>query len=177
MKSTLAERERFWCAQLRQYRNPVRQYLRRIPCTDDDRLEIEADLWALVVEHEDEIRAFADGWFVIRQALRSIAAERLRIWRHESVVDLNHPDQTAAPEPDNRCSNDLELCTWLNAVLGMLPEKQRWVLDFRYRWGFNDQHIAEVLGIASNSVRVYAMRGLKRLRTIVDAHPPPTQFI
>jgi RNA polymerase sigma-70 factor (sigma-E family) len=57
------------------------------------------------------------------------------------------------------------------AELSRLPAQQRAVLVLRYYEGFDDERIAQLLGIAAGTVRSYASRALATLRIEMSCEP------
>ena len=59
----------------------------------------------------------------------------------------------------------------LLAVLGQLPRAQRVTVVLRYLEGWDDAAIADALGIRQTTVRSHALRGLTRLRVLLEDPP------
>lgn len=64
-------------------------------------------------------------------------------------------------------SIDIEIDEGGHGLLNRLPNRERQVLELKIK-GYSDADIAEVLGIASSSVRVYIHRAYKRAQAVLN---------
>lgn len=67
-----------------------------------------------------------------------------------------------------------EIDTMVNAVSN-LPKQQKNLLYFKYMLEMKDYEIAEILGIASNSVREYLTRARRKTRELMEKECVPMQ--
>jgi len=108
------------------------------------------DRWSRVTEPEAYTRT-------------TMARLHISIWRRHRRETL-----TSAPPESGRTDGHLDRIdndTGLWARVARLPARQRAVLVLRYHEGFDDERIAEVLGISRGTVRSQAARALDKLRT------------
>ena len=63
-------------------------------------------------------------------------------------------------------SSDIEIEESVYGLLSRLPNRERQVLELKIK-GYNDSDVAEILGIASSSVRVYIHRAYKRTQAVL----------
>ena len=68
---------------------------------------------------------------------------------------------------DERIIHQEEITELRNAILE-LPEQQKDVLYFKYTLELNDAEIAEILGIAPDSVRQYLTRARRNAKELLD---------
>jgi DNA-directed RNA polymerase specialized sigma24 family protein len=157
-------REEIWRTLLANYDHRIRAYLRRIPCSTDEKDQIVWDVWGLAVLHETELQA-DDAWPVIAELTRQACRPYLRRWRYERfgggvqirLADVQAPDAT---------STDEFRCACVAAAMEKLTAHQRWAVEYRYRWGWPYWAVAAALECTSATARVHSHNGLVRLRAI-----------
>ncbi len=90
---------------------------------------------------------------------------------------LRRPERPMAEVPDEPAegtsSDPAECVSTRDTVrrgLAELPARHRTVLVLRHYAGYDDAAIADLLGCAEVTVRVYASKGAARLRAVLDEH-------
>jgi RNA polymerase sigma-70 factor (ECF subfamily) len=115
-----------------------------------------AEAFAQVIRRGEAVRR-PERW-VWTAGFRIAAGElkKRREYEEHRQEDVNMPEEAIA----------------VTLLLRRLPEKQRAVIVLHYYVDLPNQRIAEVLGIASATVRVHLTRGRKRLKELLmeDSH-------
>ncbi|HUH03313.1 MAG TPA: sigma-70 family RNA polymerase sigma factor [Kofleriaceae bacterium] len=131
---------------------------------------------ARVCERFDQLRdpAMADAWF--RRVLVTVCLQVLRRRRLRRVVSLLVPG--SAEPPSDAIAEDLpgadqELAQQgdtrrLMRALERLPAKQRAALVLRYGQDLSVGEVAEMLGVGQGTAKTHLVRGLKRLRALME---------
>lgn len=167
-------REVAWARLMSRYGRPLRAYLRR---TQADEVAVEDmlwDVWALAVDSEAEIFDADDPWLLFRRLGRQVARMQVRRSRREQRLTTDvqveaNSDLVGAPaERQVRAP----ILAWQATALAMLTERQRVIVDLRYRYSIPDEVIALALGISESTLRVHAKRALDRLRAYAQISPP-----
>jgi RNA polymerase sigma-70 factor (ECF subfamily) len=137
--------------------------------------------------------AAAPAWFlriVTSMCLRTLRRRRLRraLFGRWGAPERPGPDDTAAPsegdhggvaplvhatsaiaEPDGALA-DRELRAALLGSLDGLPAKQRAALVLRYGHDLSVPEVAQMLGVEQATAKTHLVRGLARLRDLMEEH-------
>jgi len=92
------------------------------------------------------------------------------IWRAAFRIAAGELQERGAPPPMDRQGADEppERAEQLVGALQQLPPRQRAAIVLRYYLGYTPREIAGILGTAPPTARVHLMRGLRRLRTLME---------
>ena len=154
----------------RQYGGIVHGYLRgalRDPATAEDvHQEVFLEVWRRGSGYDPE-RASLGTWIMLIARSRAIDNMRKRV---------PEPHDPQAPgggvlgeEEDPSSSPDLLVERWAMAVLvARLPDDQARILRMRFHEGLSQTEIAERTGIPLGTVKTYMVRGLRRLRELME---------
>jgi RNA polymerase sigma-70 factor (sigma-E family) len=110
-----------------------------------------------------------------RRILVNLANDRWRGLRGRSEVPLDDADDHRAAPAVGDPIGQLVLRDQLMRVLHTLPVNMRTVLVLRYFDDLSDESIADLMNVATSTVRSQAARGLAKLRTAVaetEKHGP-----
>jgi DNA-directed RNA polymerase specialized sigma24 family protein len=170
-------REQRWKELMARYTGPLVGYFRKTKAGPDDVTELLGDVWAAAVEMEPAIFGASDPWPILHAIAKPIAVEWKARARHEIPLADAMPSAAVASEAPGPDLSERErrapMLLWQAAALATLSEKQRSVVDLRIRYGIPDDMLAEALNIPRSTLRVYAKRGLARLRQYAREYPPP----
>jgi DNA-directed RNA polymerase specialized sigma24 family protein len=160
---SVQDREQFWCDLTASYERRINAYVRRIPCTGDERANIVADTWVLAVDHERELSEATDPWVVLGGVLREACASNARSSRREAIV--HHHRFLDPAENDRACAtDDKRLWAGINRAMISLTEKQRLAVAYRYLWGWPYWAVAAAIETSEAAARVQVSRGLANLQ-------------
>ncbi len=110
----------------------------------------------------DASRAGLTTWLLT--IARSRAIDEMRRRRPEPVDPADVPDGSQASAEDRLLEQ------WrVRQLLDQLPEDERVLLELRFFEDCSQSEIAERTGIALGTIKARMVRGLDRLRTLVDA--------
>ena len=113
----------------------------------------------------DPARASLTTWMLT--IARSRAIDELRRRRPEPVDPLDLPEPNGHGAADDR---DELLARWrISHLLGQLPGDERHLLELRFYHGLTQREIAERDGLALGTVKTRMVRGLERLRALLEA--------
>ena len=152
----------------RAYGGVVLGYLRGAlgdPATAEDvHQEVFLEVWRRGPGYDPD-RSSLGTWIMLIARSRAIDHLRRRI---PEPVD---PQSPAARDPeDPAASPDLLVERWAMAVhLARLPEEEARILRMRFHDGLSQTEIAERTGIPLGTVKTYMVRGLRRLRELMEA--------
>jgi RNA polymerase sigma-70 factor (ECF subfamily) len=152
----------------RTYGGMVLGYLRRAlrdpGAAEDVHQEVFLEVWRRGPGY-DPNRASLGTWVMLIARSRAIDHLRRRI---PEPID---PQSPRAGEPeDPAASPDLLVERWAMAVhLARLPEEQARILRMRFHEGLSQTEIAARTGIPLGTVKTYMVRGLRRLRELMEA--------
>lgn len=112
-----------------------------------------------------------------RRILVNLTHDRWRRLRGRAEVPLGDEELQEPAADGHDPFRQLELRDELMRVLHTLPQNMRTVLVLRYFDDLSDESIADLMNVATSTVRSQAARGLARLRTAVasSAEPGPEQ--
>ncbi|MFC7548135.1 SigE family RNA polymerase sigma factor [Plantactinospora sp. GCM10030261] len=110
------------------------------------------------IAHREVLDAYAR-----KVLLRAFLDERRRPWRREHITGHDSPELDYAVD-----AVDVESRMVLRAALLALPARQRAVLVLRFWEDLPVQQVAELLGLATGTVKSLSARGLNRLRAALD---------
>lgn len=171
------ERELRWRNIIASCERALRAYLRTTHADEQAVVEMYWDVWAAAVEDEAELLATDEPWPILHKLARRIARDWVWRSRHvelrDSHQEVRFPSLAAAPDLGDENATESAVLHWQSAALATLSERQRAIVDLRYRYSAPDDLVAELLGISETTLRVHAMRGLARLRSYAASHPPP----
>lgn len=131
---------------------------------------------ARVCERFDQLRdqAMADAWF--RRVLVNVCLQALRRRRVRRMLgglwpggDEPPPDAIAEdlPGADQELAHQGDTHRLMHA-LERLPAKQRAALVLRYGQDLSVGEVAELLGVGQGTAKTHLVRGLKRLRALME---------
>jgi RNA polymerase sigma-70 factor (ECF subfamily) len=119
------------------------------------------EVWRRGAEY-DPARASMLTW--VLTIARSRAVDELRRRRPEPVDPDALPDEAAEPAEDRL------LESWrMSHLLGLLPADERRVLELRFYAELSQTEIAGQTGVPLGTVKGRMVRGLERLRELLDA--------
>ena len=153
-------------------RRNVAAYVARVTQNRDEQRDLIAEVtmraWigrvVLFAEHDPvavfvaHARAVCGEWTAARR-------REMRYVTHSRVLDAT--DDTSISVEDAA-----QWLAWSARVLSRLSAKQRLAVDFRCRWNWPYELIAQALDNNDATVRVHVWRGLRNLRRIVLDDPP-----
>jgi RNA polymerase sigma-70 factor (ECF subfamily) len=142
----------------------LRRALRDAATAEDVHQEVFLEVWRRGPGYDPD-RSSLGTWIMLIARSRAIDHLRRRI---PEPVD---PQSPRAREPeDPAASPDLLVERWTMAVhLARLPEEQARILRMRFHEGLSQTEIAERTGIPLGTVKTYMVRGLRRLRELMEA--------
>jgi RNA polymerase sigma-70 factor (ECF subfamily) len=156
----------------RAYGGAVLGYLRRLlgdPASAEDvHQEVFLEVWRRGPSF-DPARSSLATWILL--IARSRAIDHLR----RRVPEPRDPLGPAGVglgerEPDPETSPDALVERWGMAMrLGLLPDHEAAVLRMRFHEGLSQTEIAERTGVPLGTVKTHMVRGLRRLRDLVEA--------
>jgi RNA polymerase sigma-70 factor (ECF subfamily) len=152
----------------RQYGGVVYGYLRgalRDAATAEDvHQEVFLDVWRRGSAYDPE-RASLGTWIMLIARSRAIDHMRKRVPEpHDPQVP-----GVLGEEEDASSSPDLLVERWAMAVrVARLPDDQARILRMRFHEGLSQTEIAERTGIPLGTVKTYMVRGLRRLRELME---------
>jgi len=157
----LAEVHRTYGAMVLGY---LRGALRDRGAAEDVHQEVFLEVWRRGSGYDPD-RSSLGTWIMLIARSRAIDNMRRRI---PEPLD---PQSPRADEPeDPAASPDLLVERWAMAVhLARLPAEQARILRMRFQEGLSQTEIAERTGIPLGTVKTYMVRGLRRLRELVEA--------
>ena len=154
----------------RAYGGPVLAYLRgalRDPAAAEDvHQEVFLEVWRRGPSF-DPARGSLGGWVMLIARSRAIDHLRRRI---PEPVDPAGPGGAAMRHAeDPAASPDTLIERWRMAVLlARLPDAEARMLRMRFHEGLSQAEIAERTGIPLGTVKTYMVRGLRRLRGMIE---------
>lgn len=154
----------------RTYAGVVLGYLRgalRDPgAAEDVHQEIFLEVWRRGSGYDPE-RASLGTWIMLIARSRAIDHLRKRV---PEPLDPQSPAGAALDEREDESeSPDLLVERWGMAVLvARLPDDQARILRMRFHEGFSQTEIAERTGIPLGTVKTHMVRGLRRLRELME---------
>ncbi len=155
----------------RDYGGAVLGYLRRTlgdpGSAEDVHQEVFLEVWRRGPSF-DPARATLGTWILLIARSRAIDHLRKRV---PEPRDPQAPGALAArePEQDPETSPDAVVERWGMAMrLGRLPEHEAAVLRMRFHDGLSQTEIAARTGVPLGTVKTHMVRGLRRLRAMVD---------
>jgi RNA polymerase sigma-70 factor (sigma-E family) len=132
----------------------ARRVVRRDDIARDVAAEAFARAWVRWHQLEDQVPG---AW--VTKVTVNLAIDHVR----------RRPVETAMPEP-TRSPEDASIAkVTLACALRALPARQRSAIVLRYLADCSEEEIAAALRVSKGSVKVHLHRGLKRLRTMLDA--------
>lgn len=118
--------------------------------------------------YKDQGRPFLA--FVYGIAAHKVADAHRALGRNRSEPTDQVPERATADPGPEQTALDAESNARMNALLRLLPEKQREILILRVVVGLSAEETAEAVGSSPGAVRVAQHRALARLRAeIVEA--------
>lgn len=115
----------------------------------------------------DPDRGSLGTWIMLIARSRALDHRRKRI--PEPVDPLGPRGATLARDEDPGNNPDTLVERWRMAVLiAQLPEEQARILRMRFHEGFSQSEIATRTGIPLGTVKTYMVRGLRRLRQLIE---------
>lgn len=155
----------------RRYGGVVLAYLRgalRDPgAAEDVHQEVFLEVWRRGPSF-DASRASLGTWIMV--IARSRAVDHLR----KRIPEPQDPDAPGGPaaraDEDPAVAPETSIERWRIAVLlAKLPQEEAQVLRMRFHEGYSQSEIAERTGIPLGTVKTYMVRGLRRLRELMEA--------
>lgn len=133
---------------------------------EDVHQEVFLEVWRRASAYDPE-RGSLGTWIMLIARSRAIDHLRKRV---PEPLDPQGPAGTALSErEDPETAPDLLVERWAMAVLvARLPEDQARILRMRFHEGLSQTEIAERTGIPLGTVKTYMVRGLRRLRDMME---------
>jgi RNA polymerase sigma-70 factor (ECF subfamily) len=142
----------------------LRGALRDAAAAEDVHQEVFLEVWRRGSGYDPD-RASLGTWIMLIARSRAIDHLRRRI-----PEPLDPHAQGAAEPEDPAASPELLVERWAMAVhLARLPADEARILRMRFHEGLSQTEIAERTGIPLGTVKTYMVRGLRRLRDMVEA--------
>jgi RNA polymerase sigma-70 factor, ECF subfamily len=142
----------------------LRGALRDAAAAEDVHQEVFLEVWRRGPSYDPD-RSSLGTWVMLIARSRAIDHLRRRI---PEPIDPQSPGADQAEDPT--ASPDLLVERWAMAVhLARLPDEQARILRMRFEQGFSQTEIAERTGIPLGTVKTYMVRGLRRLRELMEA--------
>lgn len=159
-----------WDRIVTSYSKRMRAYLKKVPCSPDERHEILLDAWAIISESHAALDSSQDPWPLIHSSLKAICAERMRRWRREVPFEERH-DVSLNPSADvgERLGCGEELRELLRKTFLRLPRTERRAVALKHLHGWTYAQIAGRLGTSEGAARVAVHRGLRKLRKEIQS--------
>jgi RNA polymerase sigma-70 factor, ECF subfamily len=124
--------------------------------------QVLSEVWRRGAEYDPDRGSLA-AW--ILTIARSRLIDELRRRRPEPIDPSSLPDDVAEPAP-----HDQAIERWRMAhLLAQLPEEERRLLELRFYSGLSQSEIGAQTGIALGTIKARMVRGLERLRAMIDA--------
>lgn len=124
--------------------------------------QVLLEVWRRGAQYDPE-RASLVTW--ILTIARSRAIDELRRRRPEPLDPAALVDEPDGPPPQ-----DAALERWRIAhLLAQLPESERHLLQLRFYSGLSQSEISDRTGLAMGTIKSRMVRGLERLRALLDA--------
>lgn len=144
----------------------LRGALRDRASAEDVHQEVFLEVWRRGPSF-DPARASLGTWIMLIARSRAIDHLRRRV---PEPVDPDGPrGATLQREEDPSASPDTLIERWRMAVLiAQLPEDEARMLRMRFHDGLSQSEIAERTGIPLGTVKTYMVRGLRRLRSLME---------
>jgi RNA polymerase sigma-70 factor, ECF subfamily len=141
----------------------LRKALRDPGAAEDVHQEVFLEVWRRGSPYDPE-QASLGTWIML--IARSRAIDHLR----RRVPEPRDPQTGVREDEDPESSPDLLVERWAMAVLvARLPDEQARILRMRFHEGLSQTEIAERTGIPLGTVKTYMVRGLRRLRELMEA--------
>jgi RNA polymerase sigma-70 factor (ECF subfamily) len=153
----------------RTYGGVVLGYLRgalRDPATAEDvHQEVFLEVWRRGATY-DPARGSLGTWIMMIARSRAIDSLRKRV---PEPLDPQDPAGAAVTDDDPESSPELLVERWGMAVMvARLPEDQARLLRMRFHEGLSQSEISERTGIPLGTVKTHMVRGLRRLREMME---------
>lgn len=142
---------------------PLCRFAQMITASVGDDSDVVEDVFAWLWESRErlEVRGSAESY--LYSAVRHRALNALRNRRRQVDLRARFSGELEPSGVDSNEGSD-DLLTRVRAVIAMLPERRRLVLTLRWESGLSNAQIAEVLGIAPQSVANLVQRALADVR-------------
>jgi RNA polymerase sigma-70 factor, ECF subfamily len=136
--------------------------LRDRAAAEDVFQQVLTEVWRRGPQY-DPARASLATW--ILTIARSRAIDELRRRRPEPLDPSDLPENGNEPDP-----HDAALERWRMAhLLEQLPDDERHLLELRFYAGLSQREISDRTGLAMGTIKSRMVRGLERLRALLDA--------
>ena len=153
----------------RDYGGPVMGYLRRLlgnaASAEDVHQEVFLEVWRRGPSF-DPARSSLATWILLIARSRAIDHMRKRV---PEPRDPLGPSGVGEADPDPASSPDALVERWgMAMLLGRLPDHEAAVLRMRFHEGLSQSEISERTGVPLGTVKTHMVRGLGRLRGMLD---------
>lgn len=144
----------------------LRGALRDPVAAEDVHQEVFLEVWRRARSF-DPARGSLGNWIML--IARSRAIDHLRKRIPEPIDPAGPRAATMQREEDPAASPDALIERWRMAVLiAQLPEEEARVLRMRFHDGLSQSEIADRTGVPLGTVKTYMVRGLRRLRGLME---------
>lgn len=144
----------------------LRGALRDTATAEDVHQEVFLEVWRRGPSF-DPARGSLGTWIML--IARSRAIDHLRKRIPEPIDPAGPRATTMQQEADPSASPDTLIERWRMAVLvAQLPDDEARILRMRFHEGLSQSEIAERTGIPLGTVKTYMVRGLRRLRDLME---------
>ena len=175
--SQLSDSDRDFMLNLyKSYYNLARKNIFSITHSKEDIEDLINDVFIKLIEKTDLLRTFdsCKTTTYIVYTIRSVsinyvkhkAVEMKHLYFSESMDILEDcPDSEGGLEVRLIRQEEIRL---LEKAMSLLPQSQKDLLYFKYLLDMSDKEIADVLGIAANSVRQYLTRARRSVKKLIE---------
>jgi len=140
---------------------------------DDDATDVVEDVFAWLWESRARLRVHGSVTTYLYSAVRhralNVARNRRKQLDLQSRFARDIAEATAPRSMNDNTDDDASLADAVRVVIARLPERRRVAITLRWEGGLSNAEIAEVLGVAPQSVANLIQRALADIRSAFPA--------